>query len=122
MASLFNFSRICGSSSPWTRVALLSFVLILTAGFKDSHASKRASLNTPATPAKLDAPNQAEMLARYGELPLSFESNQGQVDRRVKFLSRGIGYTLFLTADEAVLNLRGTSGVSKDKAERLAEL
>jgi Beta-propeller repeat/Abnormal spindle-like microcephaly-assoc'd, ASPM-SPD-2-Hydin len=122
MASLFNFSCICGSSSPWTRVALLSFALILTAGFGDGGAGKRATLSVAATPAKLDAANQAEVVARYGELPLSFESNQGQVDEHVKFLSRGIGYTLFLTADEAVLSLRGTSGVAKDHAGRSAEL
>jgi len=42
----------------------------------------------------------------YGKLPLSFEANQGQTDARVKFLSHGGGYTLFLTADEAVLNLK----------------
>lgn len=45
----------------------------------------------------------------YGNLPLSFEANQGQSDRRVKFLSRGHGYTLFLTPTEAVLRLRKSS-------------
>src|SRR5712664_1722876 len=38
----------------------------------------------------------------YGKLPLSFEPNQGQTDARVRFLSRASGYTLFVTADEAV--------------------
>jgi hypothetical protein len=41
----------------------------------------------------------------YSKLPLSFEGNQGQVDGRVKFLSRARGYTLFLTSMEAVLQL-----------------
>ena len=41
----------------------------------------------------------------YGKLPLSFEANQGQTDSQVKFLSRGSGYTLFLTPTEAVLSL-----------------
>jgi hypothetical protein len=39
-------------------------------------------------------------------LPLAFEPNLGQVDRQVKFLARGDGYTLWLTAIEAVLQLR----------------
>jgi beta-propeller repeat-containing protein len=39
----------------------------------------------------------------YGNLPLHFEANHGQTDSRVKFLARGHGYTLFLTASEAVL-------------------
>jgi len=48
----------------------------------------------------------------YGKLPLSFEANQGQTDAAVKFLSRGSGYTLFLTSDEAVFS------VHADKAKR----
>ena len=42
----------------------------------------------------------------YGRLPLSFEENQGQTNAAVKFVSRGPGYTLFLTTDGAVLTLR----------------
>ena len=38
----------------------------------------------------------------YGNLPLTFEANRGQTDERIRFLSRGSGYTLFLTSDEAV--------------------
>lgn len=42
----------------------------------------------------------------YGKLPLTFEVNAGQTDARVKYLSRGPGYTLFLTANnEAVVSL-----------------
>ncbi|HTR38267.1 MAG TPA: SBBP repeat-containing protein [Bryobacteraceae bacterium] len=47
------------------------------------------------------------LMETYGKLPLSFEANHGQTDRRVKFLSRGSGYTLFLTQDSAVLSLHG---------------
>ena len=39
-------------------------------------------------------------------VPLFFEPNLGQTDPQVKFLARGSGYGLFLTADEAVLELR----------------
>ena len=45
----------------------------------------------------------------YGKLPLHFEANQGQTDARVKFLSRGAGYTLFLTGSEAVFKLQRES-------------
>jgi hypothetical protein len=40
---------------------------------------------------------KAEIADRYGKLPLSFERNEGQTDREVKFLSRGRD-GLFLTA------------------------
>jgi hypothetical protein len=39
---------------------------------------------------------------RFGALPLAFEANQGQTDAQVRFLSRGQGYSLFLTDSEAV--------------------
>jgi hypothetical protein len=39
------------------------------------------------------------------KIPLSFEANQGQTDGSVRFVSRGSGYSMFLTEDEVVLNL-----------------
>jgi hypothetical protein len=52
--------------------------------------------------------------AGYGSIPLHFEVNEGQADERVQFLSRGDGYALLLTADEAVLGLRNAGSVAKD--------
>src|SRR5215469_1266640 len=40
-----------------------------------------------------------------GPLPLGFERNQGQTDRRVRYLARATDHTLFLTADAAVLSM-----------------
>jgi beta-propeller repeat-containing protein len=48
----------------------------------------------------------------YGKLPMRFEANAGQTDARVKFISRGNGYNLFLTPTEAVLALRNERVVS----------
>jgi hypothetical protein len=45
-----------------------------------------------------------------------FEANHGQTDRQVKFLSRGSGYTLFLTPTEAVLALRGRETVTRSSS------
>ena len=53
-----------------------------------------------------DAATQAHLSAAYGQLPLSFEANQGQTDSRVNFLSRGAGYSLFLTPSQAMLSLK----------------
>jgi hypothetical protein len=52
----------------------------------------------------------------YTNLPQYFEVNQGQTDPRVKFLSRGHGYSLFLTENEAVLALQ--QGKSKGKNQK----
>ena len=54
---------------------------------------------------KGDPPMRPQVMESYGKLPLSFEANQGQTYSRVKFLSRGSGYALFLTEDSAVLSL-----------------
>jgi len=62
------------------------------------------------------ARNQPRLVASYGKLPLSFEINQGQTDPQVEFLSRGRGYALFLTADEAVLQVQ-EPGVRSQKSD-----
>jgi len=53
-----------------------------------------------------DDASRPQLADVYGNLPMSFEANNGQVDAEVKFLSRGSGYTLFLTPNEAVLMLQ----------------
>ena len=55
---------------------------------------------------------QRQILGAYGKLPLRFEANAGQTDPQVQFLVRGSGSTLFLTATEAVLAVRGPEGTS----------
>jgi len=59
----------------------------------------------------------------YGKLALSFEANNGQTDKRVRFLSRGSGYSLFITGTEAVLTLRGPeeAGNSGSRIPRAAK-
>jgi len=47
--------------------------------------------------------------AAYGKLPLAFEPNRGQTDGQVKFLTRGRGFTFYLTPSETVLALRGSA-------------
>ena len=54
-------------------------------------------------------------------LPLFFEQNQGQTAPQVKFLARGADYGLFLTADEAVLQLQ-TSAVSTQHSAPSSQL
>jgi len=51
-------------------------------------------------------PSAASINANYAKLPLTFELNHGQIDPHVRFVSRGPGYTAFLTSDGMVLSLR----------------
>jgi hypothetical protein len=71
--------------------------------------SLTAASAAPASPSQKTSPAQkAQIVEDYGKLPLSFEGNTGQADKSVKFLSRGSGYGLYLTGNEAVLTLRKT--------------
>jgi beta-propeller repeat-containing protein len=62
--------------------------------------SLRRAEQSVSTP---DDKPRARASEAYGKLSLSFESNHGQTAPQVKFLSRGDGYNLFLTSNEAVL-------------------
>jgi hypothetical protein len=107
------------------RACFVSLFLCLNTTFLLSQSNpvplinQSAGVVAPISASQSDPKAQARILDSYGKLPLSFEANQGQTDARVKFLSRGSGYTLFLTSDEAVFSLRGSeantnaSGVSR---------
>ncbi|MFB3923454.1 MAG: beta strand repeat-containing protein [Terriglobia bacterium] len=66
-----------------------------------------------------DAAAKTKLVEAYGKLPMRFEANQGQTDHQVKFLSRGRGYGLFLTPDEAVLSLQSASRKSKVEGRKV---
>jgi hypothetical protein len=70
---------------------------------------------TAASPTKPPVPATPSFAADYGKLPLSFEANKGQSDPRVKFLSRGSGYSLFLTDRAAVLSLTKGNAATQGK-------
>jgi hypothetical protein len=73
------------------------------------------------TTAMPDAPTLAKVQASYSQVPLHFEANHGQSDQQVKFLSRGHGYTLFLTSTNAVLALVKTAGGKEGGKEENGE-
>jgi len=58
----------------------------------------------------------ASINSNYGKLPLTFEANRGQTDPSVRFVSRGPGYTAFLTSDGMVLSLRANHIATGDGA------
>jgi hypothetical protein len=100
---------------------------VLTIGFSTIAAASPAYLTLPessssaashAQPAKIKAP---QFKKAYGQLPLSFAPNRGQTNSQVKFLSRGAGYQLFLTATEAVLALQQSSPPAKPVPKKAQE-
>ena len=84
-------------------------------------ASALASLAEGPVSQPVDSPasKKAHAAQEYGRIPLSFEANQGQAEKTVKFLSNGSGYSLFLTDSSAVLALTKPE-VSREKPGRAA--
>ncbi|MCW3095461.1 MAG: hypothetical protein JWL77_1079 [Chthonomonadaceae bacterium] len=59
----------------------------------------------------------------FGSLPLSFESNQGQTDAKVRFLTHSGDSTLFLTPTEAVFSMSDQAHIpQKEKSSLLQRL
>ena len=56
----------------------------------------------PAVPARAGAGSAQARPAGKPALPMYFEANRGQTDASVKFFTRAAGYSLYLTATEAV--------------------
>src|SRR5690242_21854485 len=63
----------------------------------------------------LNTPDKTRIARNFGQLPLSFEINKGQLDEAVKFMSHGAGYDLFLTANETVLRVQKPRVQQPDK-------
>ena len=69
-----------------------------------------------AAPAPLSNPEtSARVRANLEASPLAFEANQGQTDPQVKYMARGSGYTVFLTANDTVFALHSSSQAATQK-------
>jgi hypothetical protein len=88
-------------------MAILAMMTLLAGGRFGSVMTK--PIQAIKLTSRADRLSLARLAQTYAELPLSFEANVGQADRRVKFLTKGSGYKLFFTGDEAVLAFRSLS-------------
>src|SRR5262245_36329964 len=91
-------------------IPLFVLFLVLAAGLHRSRDLQTQDaghgpilLSKPAAEAGPAALSRVSMRAAF---PIGFEANQGGSNPDVKFVSRGPGYALFLTAREAVIRFR----------------
>ena len=76
-----------------------------------THGSTMATYVPSGMPASVAVPaseDRQNLLRTFSDLPLSFEANEGQADPAVRFLSRGLGYTMYFTPEAAIISLSGT--------------
>src|SRR5438477_12664304 len=92
---------MCGSRRAQANRLSLFLITVLVAACA-SPASRSVGASRPSVAAR---PPILAVQEAYGRLPLSFEQNRGQASADVKYLSRGRGYTLFLTSQDVVLRL-----------------
>ncbi len=85
--------------------SLVLGLALLPAAVGGPGATSRSSASAVSGAAATREAARKATARAYPALPLSFEPNRGQTDPRVRYLARGHGYTLFLTASGAVLNL-----------------
>jgi hypothetical protein len=83
------------------RIVILTTLILLSA------FGVRAQAPNPVTKSGVGETNPS-VAPKSIRVPLFFEANQGQTDSRVKFLTRGSGYMLFMTPTETVLAESGT--------------
>jgi hypothetical protein len=103
------------------KAAVVAAAMLAAAGVV-FYFSTTVNVNANAAKASGDGPAARQALStRAVSLPMFFEPNLGQTDPRVKFLARGAGYGLFLTGDEAVLELHGapSSQLASDAVIRM---
>jgi hypothetical protein len=92
-------------------VAVLAIIGIAgSAGFRAHRGSSAKQIAAaPGQAPALSAEQRGRVRESLGTLPLAFEANQGQTDPQVKYMARGNGYTVFLTANDTIFALQSGS-------------
>src|SRR6266705_4037160 len=113
-----------GSVANFVAAAALFFGVLfwlVLGGTRDALLAQRAGSQFAAGKAAASKGAQGWKEA-YGKVPLSFDENQGQTAKEVRYLAHGTGYELFLTSKEAVLALRSRRHDDLSPLHRAASL
>ena len=109
MQTKSKVARIAGALAIAVILPLAILFTMIHGGKKPlAQNGKAAGMSAATTPV-----DTQKVAGQYGKLPMSFEPNQGQSAPQVKFVSRGQGYQLFLTGDEAVVAVRSAAKPKK---------
>jgi hypothetical protein len=112
-------SRLSSTGKRAKSVAWLCSILLLGALGQQAKAADKPEASNSFAPTE---ETQSKVIESYTHSPLSFEANRGQTAEQVRFVSRGPGYTLFLTNDEAVLALKDHSKIHQAAATLRVQL
>lgn len=90
---------------PILAVIFLAVTLVVAPASHRGNAGALPATSFESQPGAVKPAARGRIQATYAALPLAFEQNQGQTNSQVKYMARGDGYTLFLTANDAVFSL-----------------
>jgi hypothetical protein len=93
-------------------VAVLAALGVAVAGGLRRNSGSKTANQVGTAPGQAPAPkahDSGRVRTSLAALPLAFEANQGQTDPQVKYVARGRGYTVFLTANDTVLAVHSSS-------------
>jgi hypothetical protein len=86
-------------------VVSAGFLVLLSAGHHVLVQPGDGAFDASASVSQVDRATRVRADWSYPVLPMAFERNLGQTDSQVTFLSRGLGYSIFLTPTEAIFSL-----------------
>lgn len=116
-------SRLKRLRADFRRLTGLALVALLV-GSQWPVAGAKTDLVAAAAQSPIPVDHRATTVrddTELGDLPMLFEVNQGQMDSKVKFLARGSGYDLFLTATETAMILRREKAKGKRQTGEIPE-
>jgi hypothetical protein len=111
-AGWFSSSLVARSIVVCSIIALVAVAAIGIAGSASLRSHRASASAQPVAAAAKQAPAlnaRGRVQASMATLPLAFEANQGQTDPQVKYMARGNGYTVFLTANDTVFAMSQAS-------------
>src|SRR5271163_3827837 len=92
----------------------MQFATVLPQGGLSAQTAPRTGPKT-SDGSGVSAQDKEKLAASAIKFPLFFETNEGQTDPSVRFLTRSGGYTMFLTPTETVLVEGKIGSVNGDK-------
>ena len=97
---------------PWVATVAAAFLAIGIGAWILPVYRRPSSISISRPAPGRPAGDPRRIVSKLGQLPLSFEENRGQFDSRVKFLSRGAGYGLFLSSGQATIVHKGKAHIT----------
>ena len=99
--------------------SLFAGLLLLSAASaqgQSGHIAPATGAISPHNPALPSRPTKVQAEKNFGHLPLSFEPNQGQADRKIRFLTHSLDSALSLNASEAIFTLSSSPSAASRNA------